>query len=165
MLAEKWHLLKPIRRQGYCTVNLARGGKKTALRIHRLVLEAFVGPCPVGLVGCHNDGNRSNNLVENLRWDTHQSNADDALRHGTRARGSRCGATKLLEDDVIEIRRMRSEGETFGDLAARFQVTKENIKAIVNGRSWRHLLDGHVGDDIKGLVDLEGRGPGPGAVA
>jgi len=66
-----------------------------------LVLATFVGPCPEGHVAYHGDGDRSNNDLANLRWDTPQANADDTLRHGTRARGSRCGATKLAEDEVV----------------------------------------------------------------
>ena len=91
------------------------------------------------MVGCHNDGNRANNDLANLRWDTHQSNADDALAARARARGSRCGATKLAEGEVVEIRRLRADGEAIGDLASRFRVTHENILAIVSRRSWRHL--------------------------
>ena len=108
LLGDVWHPLKPIRRQGYPTVNLARDGRKSARRIHRLVLEAFIGPCPPGMVACHNDGNRSNSDLANLRWDTPKANSDDTLRHGTRATGSRCGATKLSEGEVIEIRRPSS---------------------------------------------------------
>lgn len=32
---------------------------------------------------CHNDGNPSNNIVENLRWDTHSGNMMDRTLHGT----------------------------------------------------------------------------------
>lgn len=140
-LGEDWHTLKPIRRRwGHLTVNLCRrGGKKTSRPIHRLVLEAWVGPCPKGLICCHNDGDPSNNSIENLRWDSYQSNADDALRHGTRAVGSRCNA-KLVEADVIEIRRLRSEGISMGEVASRYGVSLKNVEAIVRGRSWRHLL-------------------------
>ena len=99
---ETWLPLKPILRNGYPTVNLARGGKKTACKIHRLVLEAFVGPCPEGMLACHNDGDRANSRVENLRWDTPKANSDDTLRHGTRAMGAKCGATKLNEDEVVQ---------------------------------------------------------------
>ncbi|OJW10301.1 MAG: hypothetical protein BGO49_07070 [Planctomycetales bacterium 71-10] len=136
---EAWHPLKPILRDGYPTVNLAKGGKKTACKIHRLVLEMFVGPCPPGMVACHGDGDRANNDVTNLRWDTPQANSQDALLHGTRAMGTRCGATKLNENDVVEIRRMRGEGVSTGDLARRYGVTRKNIEAIVSRRSWRHL--------------------------
>lgn len=58
------------------------GQRKTRL-VHHLVLEAFVGPRPKGLIGCHNDGDAANNHVSNLRWDTHASNVRDSLKHGT----------------------------------------------------------------------------------
>lgn len=162
---ETWRPLKPILRGGYLTVNLARGGKKSARRIHRLVLAAFVGPCPPGMVACHNDGDRANNDLSNLRWDTQKANADDTLRHGMRVLGSRCRASKLTEDDVVQIRRLRADGGVIGDLSVRFGVSKDNIKAIVYRRSWRHLPDGHIGEGIKGLENLEGRDPRPGAAA
>jgi len=136
---EAWRPLKPILRDGYPTVNLAKGGKKTACKIHRLVLETFVGQCPPGLIACHGDGDRANNDLSNLRWDTPRANADDALRHGTRAMGAKCGATKLTENEVVQIRRLRGEGVSTGELARRYGVTRKNIEAIVRRRSWRHL--------------------------
>jgi hypothetical protein len=138
LLSDAWRPLRPISRQGYLTVNLSKEGKKSARRIHRLVLEAFVGPCPDGHVACHGDGERANNLLENLRWDTHQANADDTLKHGRRRMGSDSNA-KLAEGDVLEIRQQRAEGVPTGELASRFGVTKQNIEAIVYRRSWRHL--------------------------
>lgn len=51
--------------------------------VHRLVLEAFVGPCPEGMEGCHGDGDPTNNSLGNLRWDTATSNQLDKVRHGT----------------------------------------------------------------------------------
>ncbi len=137
-LTETWLPLKPIPRGRYVTVNLSDGTRKSGHYIHRLVLEAFVGPCPEGMVCCHNDGDAENNQVENLRWDTYQGNSDDMLRHGTRLMGSQINA-KLTEDEVVEIRRLRSGGERFAVLASTFGVTRQNIEAIVSRRSWRHL--------------------------
>lgn len=51
--------------------------------VHRLVLEAFQGPCPVGMEGCHKDGNSANNRLDNLRWDTPTNNHADKVAHGT----------------------------------------------------------------------------------
>jgi hypothetical protein len=69
---------------GHMTVGL-RSPARTA-HVHHLVLEAFAGPRPPGLWGCHNDGVAANNHVSNLRWDTPQSNVHDTIRHGTNPR-------------------------------------------------------------------------------
>src|SRR5262245_43976187 len=71
--ADSWRPMK-LRQSntGYFRVGLRDSvAKKTRyFSVHRLILEAFVGPCPDGYVACHNDGTRSNNRPENLRWDT-----------------------------------------------------------------------------------------------
>lgn len=76
-------LLAPADRKWQLQVGLQRDGRWRGLSIHRLVLEAFVGPCPPGMECCHNDGNYRNNRVENLRWDTHAANMADKRSHGT----------------------------------------------------------------------------------
>jgi hypothetical protein len=63
-------------------VALCKEGVKTNKYIHRLVLEAWVGPCPDGHEGCHEDGDATNNAVCNLRWGSHASNVQDSIRHG-----------------------------------------------------------------------------------
>lgn len=72
---------------GYPRVSLAPNSTHRA--VHRLVLEAFVGPRPDGLECCHNDGDPTNNRVENLRWDTHASNITDTVNHGTHTNASK----------------------------------------------------------------------------
>ena len=51
--------------------------------VHRLVLEAFAGPCPEGMECAHDDGNPANNHASNLRWATKIENQADRRRHGT----------------------------------------------------------------------------------
>lgn len=67
---------------GHKTVHLCQSGKAESKLVHRLVLEAFVGECPEGNVGCHNNGIATDNRLENLRWDTPSANAQDCLSHG-----------------------------------------------------------------------------------
>lgn len=67
---------------GYKFVTLY-GDVKRQTTVHRLVLESFVGPCPDGMEGCHNDGSKDNNRLDNLRWDTLSNNQLDRLKHGT----------------------------------------------------------------------------------
>ena len=87
---------------------------------------------------CHADGDRTDNRLQNLRWDSYLANSEDMLRHGTRLMGSRANA-KLTEEQVAEIRRLRADGESFSDLAGRFGVTYVNILAVVYRRTWRHV--------------------------
>src|SRR3954449_7292533 len=105
MTNNTWLPLKPVPdRWGHLSVNLHRGGEKKRRYIHHLVLEAFVGPRAQGLVCCHWEADPANNRLENLRWDTHQSNIDDMLRHGTRGRGETASGARLKEPEVLEIR-------------------------------------------------------------
>lgn len=70
---------------GHLQVALSRDGALTTRLVHRLVLEAFVGPCPEEMEGCHADGDPANNALANLRWDTRSANQADAVRHGAHA--------------------------------------------------------------------------------
>lgn len=80
----KGKLLKPtVNRLGYPMVVLSRPGEQRTMKVHRLVLTAFVGPCPDGMEACHNNGDRGDARLENLRWDTHSNNQYDRRRHGT----------------------------------------------------------------------------------
>lgn len=74
---------------GYRTVGLHFAGKSTRATVHRLVLEAFVGKRPEGMECCHGDGDRANNSLSNLRWDTNAANVADKVKHGTNSRTMR----------------------------------------------------------------------------
>lgn len=79
-------MLRPdANRTGHLRVHLYGPEGVSRPGVHRIVLEAFVGPCPEGMEGCHNDGNPGNNRVGNLRWDTRSANHFDKMRHGWRS--------------------------------------------------------------------------------
>lgn len=72
-----------VHEAGYLLVAVKVDGKQRRFRVHRLVLEAFVGPCPDGKECCHRDGDPTNNSLGNLYWGTHGQNMNDQVRHGT----------------------------------------------------------------------------------
>ncbi len=74
---------------GYPCVTLCVAGKVKRFRVHRLVLEAFVGPRPDGMEACHNNGIRTDARLENLRWGSRSDNQRDATRHGTHRNGAK----------------------------------------------------------------------------
>jgi hypothetical protein len=90
--------------RGYLRVRLHQAGSARNLAVHRLVLSAFVGPCPPGMEGCHENGDRSNCSLGNLRWDTPSSNAHDRVRHGTHAMAARTTCPRkhpLVEPNLV----------------------------------------------------------------
>lgn len=71
-------------------LTLARDGHRRYRPVHRLVIEAFIGPPPgPGMHACHNDGDGRNNRVENLRWDSPSGNQLDCVKHGNHPFASR----------------------------------------------------------------------------
>ena len=67
---------------GYSRVTLKLSGAKRSHLVHHLVLEAFVGPKPVGMECRHLNGNPADNRLENLQWGTSSENSFDVVRHG-----------------------------------------------------------------------------------
>lgn len=74
--------------RGYVQVHLYAAGVGQTMKVHRMVLEAFVGPCPEGMESCHNNGVRDDNRIGNLRWGTVQENAADRVAHHPTCRRS-----------------------------------------------------------------------------
>jgi hypothetical protein len=94
--AEVPHQLRPFkgkRDKEYLSVCLyaTAGGKPRNRLVHRLVLEAFIGPCPSGHEARHfPDLSPLNNRLDNLSWATPKTNYEDKARAGTahRKRGA-----------------------------------------------------------------------------
>lgn len=63
-------------------VSLSKEGRIVDAYIYRLVLEAFVGPCPPGMEALHWDDDPNNNALYNLRWGTRTDNMRDMSRNG-----------------------------------------------------------------------------------
>lgn len=80
-------------------VTFCKDGIRTTFLVHRLVLEAWVRQCPTGYECCHNDGDPTNNVVSNLRWDTRKNNALDAVRHGT---SCICSPRSVIRSDGVK---------------------------------------------------------------
>jgi hypothetical protein len=71
-----------IDKAGYPRVTLKTSGVARSHLVHHLVLEAFVGPKPVGQECRHLNGNPADNRLENLQWGTSSENSYDVVRHG-----------------------------------------------------------------------------------
>lgn len=130
--------LKPIRLGDYLGVMITHASGQIVKRyLHRLVLEAVVGPCPSGLQARHLNGNRHDNRAANLAWGTKRRNESDKVAHGTAPRGDRNGAAKLTWHQVREIRGLLRAGAVQRRVAEQFQVSPMTVSRIVRGESWQ----------------------------
>ena len=75
-------ILKPNNVKGYLYVYPSKNSKKEALKVHRLVAEAFIDNPENKPEVNHIDGNKENNRVENLEWCTKSENMQHAIKTG-----------------------------------------------------------------------------------
>lgn len=98
--------------KGYMRLRLSRPGLGVTGKVHRLVTLAFVGPCPDGMEVCHNNGRKTDNRLENLRYDTSSASGLDKIRHGTTT------MCEGLTADMITRSHHRTRGSTHGGIAS-----------------------------------------------
>ena len=134
-----WREVKQTLRKGYWCVALYDKPRSLKVGVHRLVLMAFVGTPLPNQVARHLNGKPLDNRLENLAWGTQQENSDDAIRHGTKARGSRMGKAKLTDVLVVEIRRRFAAGESQGKLAREIGVSQVLVGLVVRKKIWKHV--------------------------
>lgn len=122
---------------GYKSVMFCVNYKKARRYVHRIVLEAFVGPCPEGMESRHMNGIRGDNRASNLQWSTHIDNVWDRDRHGTMVHGEENNFSRLSRSQVKEIREKYASGlYRQHDLAGQYGITQTGIGYIVRGTVW-----------------------------
>lgn len=122
-------------RNGYLYVDLSINNKQTRWAIHSLVLTVFKGERPNGMYGCHNDGDKRNNSVENLRWDTPTENQKDRLKHGRHQFAEANGSSKLTNQQRRKIVEMREGGLSFNKIAKQFCVCAQTVLNVCKSRT------------------------------
>lgn len=129
-----------IGRVGYKVVQRSVNNKTKQKYLHRVLLEAFVGPCPDGCEALHINGDRTDNRLSNLRWGTRKENVADAIRHGTATIGVKNSKAKFDEVQVVSVRRLKQKGVSSKDIAARFSVCAATIDNIIRGKTYAGVM-------------------------
>ena len=112
-----------------------RGGR--SWKAHRLVWESEVSEIPKGLEVAHLCRRRGCVNPRHTYLASHWLNMSDMVGDGTTARGTRGSASKLSEDQVIELRRMYHRGIYYQrELADKFGVARQTVSSIVRGLSY-----------------------------
>lgn len=132
----------PQGKYGHVGVMLYRHSRGEKKYVYRLVLEAFVGPCPPGCEACHSDGDTANNALCNLRWDTHQANMNDAVNHGTVCRGEAHSNCRYTDDDCRRALDLRRQGLSYSKIQRATGMSMGYIHSLVHGKRRPHLTAG-----------------------
>lgn len=132
--------------RGYPKVMFTVNGKRYSIYAHRVVwMIANQADIPPGLEINHKNGVRHDNRPENLEPMTPQENALHAGQVlktlGKRdQRGGKNSTSKLTAQQVLEIRKLWSDGEanqtTIGKL---YRISQATVSSIVCHKTWKHL--------------------------
>jgi hypothetical protein len=86
----------------------------------------------------HYCGNGAKGCIHplHMRWATPQENEADKIAHGTRLIGNDQPRSKLDDDAVRYIRKVRNNQQALAD---RFGVSRNAIRQVLSGKTWRHV--------------------------
>ena len=126
---------------GYPMIGLRNQEGRKMLYVHRLVATAFLSN-PENYPECnHINAIKQDNRVENLEWCTREWNMRHAWDNGLmRAhRGASAWNSKITEEQVLQIRELRSQGLTLMKLKDMFNIGLTAVYNIVKRKTWSHI--------------------------
>lgn len=129
----------PILKNGYKLVSLSKNGSSKRVLLHRLIAKAFI-PNPNNLPQVnHKDGNKQNNIIDNLEWVSAQDNIIHAYTNNLMhpAHGIKINVGHFVEEDIRNIRRMALAGMSQRKIAAEYGVHQGFIWLILKGKTYR----------------------------
>lgn len=121
---------------GYLRVGLYLNGVSKHYYVHRLVAQAFIPNDQNKPQVNHIDGNRQNNVVENLEWVTRSENN----KHAFYVLGAKKVNRKLSDEQVRLIRGDQREHKI---IAAEYGISRAYVSAIKTG-AYRKAAGGEL---------------------
>jgi transposase len=125
---------------GYLYSNLYKNKKSKSKTVHRLVaLEFITNPENKPQVN-HLKGNKTDNRVSELEWNTRSENELHAHLNGLKKslKGINTISNKLTEQQVLEIRNIgRSISQR--KIAEIYLVSHRTVCSILNRKLWKHI--------------------------
>lgn len=136
-----------VNHNGYLTTTIIVNGKAKNFFVHRLVAYAFVGkPNNPNLEINHIDGDKQNNIPENLEWVTSSYNTQHSYDNNlqdTKTLSIRCSARRLTLDQIHYIKenwkkvntsKRGSKMKFYNEMAKKFNVEYTTIYRTISGK-------------------------------
>ncbi len=117
------------------------GINKKSYPAHRISYELFVGKIPKNMMVLHKCDNPKCVAPQHLFLGTHLDNMKDmvAKKRNASNKGEKHGCSKLLEKDVIKIKKLLDKGIKRRIIAEMFKISSATVYDIKYKRSWKHL--------------------------
>lgn len=144
-------LKQQISNTGYVRVALLKEGKRTNTSVHRLVATAFLPNPENKPIVDHINTIRNDNCVENLRWATHNENANNPLTIKAHSESQKYGVSHFNRDTYGEspIMRISQDGDITeyssiadavreGFSAKKIQRCCQGKRILYLGYDWRY---------------------------
>jgi hypothetical protein len=126
-------ILKLYSRRGYLGLNLHKNTNVHLKAVHRLVAESFLGNYP-NLQVNHKDGNKHNNIVENLEWVTPSQNIIHAYNHGLHRRKYKVDIYTKDGKYIIQVESVREAKEWIQTNTKFKKANDGSISKVCNGK-------------------------------
>lgn len=120
--------------------------KQDQLYVHRLVAEAFLGPCPEKHEVNHINGRRDDNRVTNLEYVTRLGNIRHAQGMGTfinppRRTCDKHHMARLTNEQALEVRALAATHTTW-ELCEKFGVGQGSVNRLLRGETYVEITGG-----------------------
>ena len=135
------NITKRKNKRGYYEIRVGINGKYEDRIVHRLVAKTFIPNLENKPQVNHINGNKLDNRIENLEWNTNSENQKHAYKIGTQPnkKGSNNSNTSLTDDIVINIINIFNLGKKPSIISKELNISLGIIRNIVQGRTWKHL--------------------------
>lgn len=121
--------------KGYLFSAFYYNGKLHTHLAHRVVAEAYLGPCPEGYEVDHIDNNRANNSIRNLRYVTKSENNQKSYDSGNRiVSGFHNANSRYTHEQLSRVVLLLGHGYPYGRIQKLTGVNKGTVAKIAQGK-------------------------------
>lgn len=128
-----------ITKFGYELIRLPVYGDVKNFKVHRLVAQSFLPNPDKKRTVNHKDGNKLNNCLSNLEWNTHKENIRHAIDNGSFADGVRHSRATLTRNEVLEIRILKSAGVSIKRMMKLYNKPRYIISLCASNKTFNNV--------------------------
>lgn len=134
----KERIMKPcILSKGYLGIRIHKNCKGESKKIHRLVLETFIGKSELQVN--HKNGIKSDNCLKNLEYCTNKENCGHASKIGLFENHRKLNDSQVYRIKFIA-KNYKVEKGYWSKLAKSLNISPTTISEIKNNRKWNQVI-------------------------